>query len=110
MLAGRSWGEWIEAYSRSHTHPLNQLLHLVGIPMIVLSLPIALGAVFSRSLGVVALVLFALGWALQFIGHAIERRSPEFLRDPRFLLVGLRWWFTKLGGSLAAPAGRQKPL
>lgn len=105
MLAGRPWSEWIEAYGRSHTHPLNQVLHLVGIPLIVLSLPMALGAGISRPLGVLALVLFVLGWALQFIGHAIEGRAPEFVRDPRFLLVGLRWWFAKVEDSLAAPAG-----
>jgi uncharacterized membrane protein YGL010W len=97
MLAGRPWSAWIEDYGRSHMHPLNQRLHLVGIPLIVLSLPLALGAWFSRLLGPVALVLFLLGWALQFIGHAIERRPPEFLRDPRYLLVGVRWWCFKIG-------------
>jgi uncharacterized membrane protein YGL010W len=96
MLAGRPWAEWVEGYGRSHTHPLNQLLHLVGIPMIVLSLPAALAAAFLPGWGPVAVGLFLLGWALQFAGHAIERKPPEFLRDPRFLLVGLRWWWHKL--------------
>jgi hypothetical protein len=33
---------------------------------------------------------------LQFVGHAVEGKPPEFLKDPRFLLVGLRWWFAKI--------------
>jgi len=42
--------------------------------------------------------LFAGGWALQFIGHAFEGKPPEFLKDWRFLFVGLRWWFAKIRG------------
>lgn len=96
MLAGRPWSAWIDDYGRSHTQPLNQLLHLLGIPLIVFSLPLALAAWWTRWLGALALGLFLLGWALQFLGHAIERRPPEFLRDPRFLLVGVRWWCSKM--------------
>jgi uncharacterized membrane protein YGL010W len=95
MLAGRPWSDWVRDYVRSHTHPLNQSLHLVGIPLIVLSLVLACGAGILPTLGLAALVLFLLGWTLQFAGHAIERKPPEFLRDPRFLLVGLRWWWSK---------------
>jgi uncharacterized membrane protein YGL010W len=40
--------------------------------------------------------LFAGGWALQFLGHAFEGKPPEFFRDRRFLLVGMRWWLQKL--------------
>jgi uncharacterized membrane protein YGL010W len=42
--------------------------------------------------------LFAAGWLLQFVGHAIEGERPEFLRDWRFLLVGTRWWLAKMRG------------
>jgi hypothetical protein len=34
----------------------------------------------------------------QFVGHAFERKPPEFLKDWRFLFVGLRWWLAKLAG------------
>jgi uncharacterized membrane protein YGL010W len=103
MLAGRPWSEWIETYGRSHTHPFNQMLHLFGIPMIVLSVPLALGAGFSRDLGPAALGLFLLGWTLQFAGHAIERKPPEFLGDPRYLLVGVRWWWFKVRSRFDQP-------
>jgi uncharacterized membrane protein YGL010W len=42
--------------------------------------------------------MFVLGWVFQFVGHAVEGKPPEFLHDWRFLFVGLRWWFAKLGG------------
>jgi uncharacterized membrane protein YGL010W len=43
-------------------------------------------------------MLFAGGWALQFVGHAFEGTRPEFLHDWRFLFVGLRWWVAKVRG------------
>ena len=53
---------------------------------------------FSRPLWKVAAGLFVLGWIFQFIGHAYERKPPEFLKDWRFLFVGLRWWLKKMKG------------
>ena len=38
MMGGRTWDEWIDEYSESHQHPINQLTHKFGIPMIALSL------------------------------------------------------------------------
>jgi uncharacterized membrane protein YGL010W len=38
------------------------------------------------------------GWVFQFIGHAFEGKPPEFLKDWRFLFVGLSWWLAKLAG------------
>jgi uncharacterized membrane protein YGL010W len=98
MLAGRTWDEWIAQYARSHQHPANRLLHTFGIPLIALSLPLFVAAPFVRGLWVVPVAMFAAGWILQFVGHAIEGKPPEFLKDWRFLFVGLRWWFAKLGG------------
>ena len=37
---------------------------------------------------VAATVLFVMGWTLQFIGHAIVGKPPEFLKDCGFPLVG----------------------
>jgi len=81
MLGGRSWDSWIAQYSESHQHPLNRLTHTFGIPMIIVSLG-----------------MFAAGWALQFLGHLIEGKPPEFFNDWRFLLVGTRWWAAKIRG------------
>jgi uncharacterized membrane protein YGL010W len=100
MLGNRSWDSWIASYSESHQHPLNRLTHTFGIPMILLSLPLLLAGIFYRPLLWAALALFILGWTLQFLGHAIEGKPPEFLHDWRFLLVGSRWWAAKLRGKL----------
>ena len=98
MLGGRSWDSWIAEYSESHQHPLNRLTHTFGIPIIMLSLPLlVLGIVWRAGLWA-GVTLFVAGWALQFIGHAIEGKPPEFLKDWRFLLVGSRWWFAKMRG------------
>ncbi len=98
MLAGRSWDHWISEYSLSHQHPLNRLTHTFGIPMILVSLPLFLAGIVWHRVLWVALALFVVGWVLQFLGHAIEGKPPEFLRDWRFLLVGSRWWAAKVRG------------
>jgi uncharacterized membrane protein YGL010W len=98
MLGGRSWNEWIEQYARGHRHPFNLLCHTIGIPLIVLSLPLFLAAFFIGGLWPVPVALFIAGWVLQFAGHIVEGKRPEFFNDWRFLLVGLRWWVAKVQG------------
>ncbi len=98
MLGNRPMTEWIAEYGESHQHPINRACHTIGIPMIALSLPLFLVAIFVPRLWMVALGLFVVGWVLQFIGHAFEGKPPEFFKDWRFLFVGLRWWVKKLQG------------
>ena len=98
MLGGRSWDEWIAQYGRSHQNPINRICHTLGIPLIVLSLPLFLLAPWVHGLWRVALGLFVAGWLFQFAGHAVEGKPPEFFHDWRFLFVGLRWWVAKIRG------------
>ena len=98
MLGGRTWDEWIAQYARSHTHPVNRFFHTLGIPLIALSVPLFAAALFVEGFWKVPAVMFVAGWALQFAGHAVEGKPPEFFRDWRFLLVGLRWWVAKVRG------------
>jgi uncharacterized membrane protein YGL010W len=98
MFAGRSQDDWIDQYDRSHRHPFNRLCHTLGIPMIALSLPLFVAAYFVGGLWPVPVALFVAGWVLQFAGHAVEGKPPEFFKDWRFLFVGLRWWMAKVGG------------
>ena len=98
MLGNKTSGEWISEYSRSHQHPVNRTCHTIGIPMIVVALALAAVALFVPGFWSIAIVLFVAGWILQFAGHYVEGKPPEFFRDWRFLLVGLRWWFAKLRG------------
>src|SRR6185369_1824815 len=75
-------------YKAKHQHPLNRLTHSVGIPMIVVSLPLFF---FNWRW---ALTLFIFGWILQFVGHAIEGNQPAFFQNPFYLLVG-PWWIVR---------------
>jgi uncharacterized membrane protein YGL010W len=96
MMGGRTWEEWIDDYSQSHQTKINQITHKIGIPMIAVSILLILPSLLLAGLWKIAIGLFVIGWILQFIGHYFEGKPPEFLNDPRFLLVGLRWWFAKL--------------
>jgi uncharacterized membrane protein YGL010W len=79
---------FIDNYKAKHQHPLNRLTHSIGIPLIVVSLPLFF---FNWRW---ALLMFVIGWALQFIGHAIEGNQPAFFRNPMYLLVG-PWWLVR---------------
>lgn len=98
MLGDRTTDEWIRQYSASHQHPLNRACHMVGIPMIAMAIALIPFAAWQPRWRGLTMGLFILGWVFQFVGHAFERKPPEFFRDWRFLLVGLRWWFAKLKG------------
>ena len=79
---------FVDSYKEKHQHPLNRLSHSIGIPMIVISLPLFF---FNWRW---ALGLFVVGWILQFAGHAIEGNQPAFFRNPVYLLVG-PWWLVR---------------
>jgi uncharacterized membrane protein YGL010W len=96
LFSRRGWGEWIAEYGESHRHPVNRACHTVGIPLIAASVLTAVPAIVVPVLRPIAAGAFVVGWVFQFVGHAFERKPPEFLKDWRFLFVGLRWWFAKL--------------
>ena len=90
--------EMLESYRRDHQHPVNKATHMVGIPMIVISLPLVF---FVPPVGI---GLFVLGWMLQFIGHAFEGKPPSFFRDPKFLLAGPAWYVKNLASKVTGRA------
>lgn len=98
MWGGKTSAEWVTQYAQSHRHPVNRLCHIIGIPLIAISLALLVAAPFVEGLWLLPLTMFVVGWVLQFIGHWFEGKPPEFFRDWRFLFVGLRWWAAKLRG------------
>jgi len=94
----RSNEQWIAQYAGSHQHPVNRMCHTLGIPAIVVSIALFVTSIFVHRVWLYALALFLLGWTLQVIGHAFERKEPEFFHDWRFLFVGVRWWWAKIHG------------
>lgn len=98
MLGNKPMQQWLVQYGESHQHPVNRLCHTFGIPMIAVSLPLFVVAIFVHGIWPVPVALFLIGWILQFVGHWVEGKPPEFLQDWRFLFVGLRWWYAKIRG------------
>ena len=85
---------FVENYQAKHRHPLNKLSHSIGIPLIVISVPLFF---FSWRL---SLGLFVVGWVFQFIGHAIEGNQPAFFKNPLYLLVGPVWLLRRAAGAV----------
>lgn len=98
MLGDKPMNEWVAQYALSHQHPVNRLCHTFGIPLVAVSIPLLIAAIFVPGLWIAAATMFVVGWIFQFVGHVFEKKPPEFFRDWRFLFVGLRWWFAKLAG------------
>jgi uncharacterized membrane protein YGL010W len=78
--------DYLARYQREHTQFGTKVTHMIGIPMIVASVPAALvnpPAAAGLAIG---------GWTLQFVGHYVfEGNSPAFFDDPYYLLVGPVW-------------------
>jgi uncharacterized membrane protein YGL010W len=94
-------GSFVDNYKSKHRHPLNRLSHSIGIPMIVVSLPLFF---FNWRW---ALVFFGAGWAFQFMGHAIEGNQPAFFGNPFYLLVG-SWWLVRRAAEAVGLRKRSK--
>jgi uncharacterized membrane protein YGL010W len=45
----------------------------------------------AGQLAFIYLLIFAIAWIGQFIGHKIEGKKPSFLEDVQFLLIGPAW-------------------
>ena len=62
---------------------------------------IELLAPLGLALWQVSLILFAIAWVIQFVGHKIEGAKPSFFEDFQFLLIGPAWLmgftFKKMG-------------
>jgi len=73
----------INNWMSRHQHPMSFWLHMLGIPLTLVAVP--LGFMFSW---LVASSLFLAGYALQFIGHAVEgNHSGEALLIRRLLKI-----------------------
>ena len=50
------------------------------------------------------LLIFALAWIGQFVGHAIEGKKPSFFKDLQFLLIGPIWLLNFLYKKVGIPS------
>ena len=69
---------------------------LAAVMLVVSAVSAAAGRFVSVP---VAVVIFLLGWVLQFVGHYVyEKKSPAFFRNVTHLLVGPLWILAKAIG------------
>jgi uncharacterized membrane protein YGL010W len=81
-------GSFVDNYKAQHRHPLNRLAHSIGIPIIIVSVPLFFVS-WRWALG-----LFVVGWIFQLVGHAIEGNQPAFFSNPFYLIIG-PWWLVR---------------
>ena len=77
--------QYMSRYDHEHKNAWNKILHGVGIPVIIVSVPL----IFIRF--PIGIGLFVLGWVLLFAGHRIEGNNPAFFQGPIYFLVGPVW-------------------
>jgi hypothetical protein len=58
---------WLRNWLERHRHPFSFYIHLIGIPMTVAAVPALFLGPWWWAVG-----LFVGGYALQFLGHAVE--------------------------------------
>jgi uncharacterized membrane protein YGL010W len=89
---------YLDQYATEHSKLSTRVTHMIGIPMIVVSIPVAVVSPLA------AAGLFAGGWALQLAGHYIfEKNHPSFTRDPLYLLIGPLWVVVEILDMLGVP-------
>lgn len=94
----KSLRAYLDQYAAEHTHVGTKVTHMIGIPMIVASIP---ATVVAPPVGV---GLFTAGWALQLAGHYLfEKQPPSFFNDPYYLLVGAVWCGVEYAELLGIP-------
>lgn len=90
----------LEDYEQNHQSMACKASHAVGIPLIALSIPMVL---FNWRR---AATFFAVGWALQFAGHAAEGKRPKFFEGAEYLLAGFVWWLQLVTSPIRSLARR----
>ena len=88
---------WLREWLKRHQHPISFALHMVGIPMTIAAVVPLLIDITSLGMWALAALLFLGGYALQFLGHAIEGNDAgemilvkKWLGKP-YIAVAPRW-------------------
>ena len=77
---------------------------LVMIGMLVIWIWLIEPAIGVADAAWVAVLIFALAWVGQFVGHHYEGRKPSFLDDVQYLLIGPLFVIAVLTRSVPAPS------
>lgn len=109
-LIGLLWSIPTPEIFSQFSFPVNYgtlFLALAMVYYMMLSIPLALGMMLVGAaivfgnlylathiaipLWLVSIIIFAVAWVGQFIGHNIEGKKPSFFKDLQFLLIGPLW-------------------
>lgn len=100
--------QW-RGYAANHRNPTNLALHIIAVPLFILSALTLLSGLFGLSLSTILLGVIGMiaSLAIQGRGHKLEEQPPEpfsdrqdavsrllveqFITFPRFVLSGA-WW------------------
>lgn len=93
MLGGRPHAELMAQFRAAHRNVWNRRFHLFGIPILLSAGLLWIASPFVYGLWIWPAIMMPLGFACQFIGHAIEGNRPEVFQDWRFFFIGIEWWF-----------------
>lgn len=63
---------WQRAWMVRHQHPFNFWIHMIGIPLTLLPIPLPLLDFFSLRQWLLMFGLIAFGFLIQFVGHLVE--------------------------------------
>ncbi len=91
-----NWASFLIAFSIYYYYKLSPVLSYF---MLLIVMAFSFGVIEladwqkagGPALWLVCLIIFAISWVGQFIGHNIEGKKPSFLDDIKFLLIGPIW-------------------
>lgn len=104
-LAYANWASYAVAGAVLYYAMLSVPLALGILPVLATMLfsVDALSQLAQMPLWAVSATVFALAWAGQFIGHAVEGKRPSFFKDVQFLLIGPIWLLASLYRRVGIP-------
>lgn len=76
-------------YARFGVKPFALMLVVIGVSRLIALTLLKNGV----PLLLLSIVLFAVGWVGQYIGHILEGKKPPFFQDIKFLLIAPLWVF-----------------
>lgn len=86
------WDRSIRFYEETHAHDTNRVLHMAGIPTIVLGTAGLLTTRVYSPLWFASNAAFIFGWGLNFVGHGFyEKNAPALQDDPLSFIAGPVW-------------------
>jgi hypothetical protein len=99
-----SFAQYMAQYDHEHSHPMNKVLHGIGIPIILAGI-VLLVLTFWR----LGAALFFGGWVLLFVGHRVEGNNPAFFQGVIYFLVGPVWIAKEIKDAVLGRSRRARP-